>query len=145
MTRVVRGADGRSWTVRSTVNWTEPATDREFEHDVAAGQVAGIGMLVLVGALLLTVILWTPDQVVVPGWLIVAFFLVLLIFPLQWVLSRSWTIVADTLEPAETEGEHWVGTVHGALLARQEAVRVARHLQEHGVPDDGRGPLQPVN
>ncbi|MQA15907.1 MAG: DUF983 domain-containing protein [Pseudonocardiaceae bacterium] len=145
MTRVVRGADGRMWTVRSNVNWSEPATAQEFEHDVAAGQVAGVTMLLVVVALVLIVVLWTPTAVVVPGWLVFAFLVLLLALPVQWAMGRSWTIVAETPPLPDAPPERWVGTVHGVMLARQETLRVARSLQRDAIPDDGRGPLQPVN
>ncbi len=145
MTRVVRGADGRRWTVRNNINWSEPATEQEFEHDVAAGQVAGIVMLLLVVALVLAVVLWTPTNVVVPGWLVFAFLVLLLVLPVQWALGRSWTIVAETPPLPEAPPERWVGTVHGLMLARQETGRVVRSLKRDAIPDDGRGPLQPVN
>lgn len=145
MRRVVQAPDGRKWSVRSTVNWSAPATDHEFEHDIAAGQVGGIAMLVVIVVLVVTVVLWTPAGVVVPTWLVLGFILLLMIIPLQWAMARPWTIVADTAEPAETEGEHWVGTVTGLLNSRREAARVVRLLAGGQQPDDGRGPLQPVN
>ena len=41
MTRLVRGADGRMWTVRSQIEWRNPSTDADFEHDVSGGHGAG--------------------------------------------------------------------------------------------------------
>jgi hypothetical protein len=144
MTRVVRAADGRSWTVRSEINWSQPATAQEFEHDVAAGQVAGIVMMVIIVVMVLTVVFWTPPTVVIPFWLVLIFLGLLALIPAQWALNRPWTIVADTPEPVETAGEHWVGTVRGIMGSRAETSRVARHLELHAVPDDGRGRLQPI-
>ncbi|MGH3981063.1 MAG: DUF983 domain-containing protein [Pseudonocardiaceae bacterium] len=145
MTRVVRGADGRTWTVRSKVNWSEPAHAQEFEHDVAAGHVAGIVMLLLVVVLVLTVVLWTPPAVVVPTWLVLAFLVLLLLLPFQWAMGRSWTVFAVTPPLPEAPPEQWVGTVHGVLRARQEVKGVARSLRRDAIPDDGRGPLQPMS
>ena len=65
MTRTVH-VDGRWWLIRGSVNWSEPATAQEFEHDVAAGGMSGAVMLVLVVVMVLTVVLWTPAGVVVP-------------------------------------------------------------------------------
>jgi hypothetical protein len=144
MTRVVRAADGRSWTVRSEINWSQPATAQEFEHDVAAGQVGGIVMLAIIVVLVLTIVFWTPPTVVIPTWLVLTFLGVLVLLPVYWALNRPWTIVADTPEPVETAGEHWVGTVRGIMASRQETSRVARQLELNAVPDDGRGRLQPV-
>jgi hypothetical protein len=145
MTRVVRGADGRRWTVRNHVNWSEPAAEQQFEHDVAAGHLSGIMILLLVVALVLAVVLWTPSGVVVPGWLVFAFLVLLSLLPLNWALNRSWTIVAETPPTQGAPPERWVGTVHGVMVARQETGRVVRSLQRHAIPDDGHGPLQPVN
>lgn len=143
MTRVVRAADGRSWTVRRKINWSQPAEVQGFEHDVAAGQLAGIVMLSVVVALLLTVIFWTPAEVFLPYWLVLAFLGVLMLIPLSWAMNRPWTIIADTPEPLGT-GEQWVGTVRGLMASRSEISRVAKHLETHAVPDNGRGPLQPT-
>lgn len=145
MIREVRAHDGRNWTVRSEINWSKPTlSDQEFEHDVAAGQVAGIAMLLLVIMMMLMVVFFAPAGVYFPGWLKLAVLALLLVMPVQWALSRPWTIVAETHEPLNSSGEHWVGTVRGAMAARQETTRAARHLEEHAVPDDGAGPLQPV-
>ncbi len=144
MMRTVRAADGRRWLVRSAINWSEPDTAQEFEHDVAAGYVSGVVLLALVVGLMLTVVLWTPAGVVVPTWLVVAFLLLLLLLPAQWATGRSWTIVAETPAWDDAPPERWTGTVHGMVLARQHTLGVVRSLQHHAVPDDGRGPLQPV-
>lgn len=145
MTREVRAADGRLWTVRREINWSKPVHAREFEHDIAAGRVAGSLMLALVVVMVLIGVFWPPDGVYFPFWLRLVFFFLLLLLPAQWVASRHWTIVAETDEPITSPGEHWVGTVRGVMASRYEASRVARHLERHAVPDDGRGPLQPVS
>ena len=144
MTREVRAADGRTWTVRREINWAKPANAREFEHDMAASGISGVVMLVLVVMMLLLIVFWTPAGVYIPGWLIWVFLAVLMLLPMQWAMARPWTIVAATHEPLETSGEHWVGTVRGVMASRHEATRVTRHLERHAVPDDGHGPLQPV-
>jgi hypothetical protein len=144
MTRVVRGRDERIWTVKSSINWSQPATVEEFEHDMAAGYVSGIAMLVVVVALALFVLFWTPAGVVVPSWLVLLFLLLLMVAPMQWMLKRSWTIVAHTPETAETAGEHWVGTAHGMMTARQDTRLVVQSLEMRSIPDDGTGPLQKV-
>ncbi|HYZ07179.1 MAG TPA: DUF983 domain-containing protein [Pseudonocardiaceae bacterium] len=144
MTRTVRVA-GRWWSVRASVNWSEPVTAREFEHDVAAGGMPGAVMLVLVVVMMLTVVLWTPAGVVVPTWLVVAFLLLLLLLPVLWATGRSWTIVAETPALFGEPPERWVGTVHGMTLARQHLDGIARTLQRDGILDDGNGPLERVN
>ncbi|MGH3838715.1 MAG: DUF983 domain-containing protein [Pseudonocardiaceae bacterium] len=145
MTRVVRGADGRSWRVQSRINWSQPATAEQFEHDMAAGYVSGIAMLGVVVALTLFVLFWTPAGVVVPSWLVLLFLLMLMLLPMQWAMRRPWTIVAKTLpEPVETAAEHWVGTVHGVVAARQDTRQVVQSLKMRAIPDDGTGPLRQV-
>jgi hypothetical protein len=144
MTRVVRGKDERIWTVKSSINWSQPATAEQFEHDMAAGYVSGLAMLVVVVAMVLFVLFWTPAGVVVPSWLVLLFLLLLMVLPMQWMLKRSWTIVAETPATAETAGEHWVGTVHGMMTARQDTRLVVQSLESRSIPDDGTGPLQLV-
>lgn len=143
MTRTVQGADGRRWTVQSRINWSQPATAEQFEHDMAAGYVPGIAMLGVVVALVLFVLFWTPAGVVVPSWLVLLFLLLLMVVPMQWALRRPWTIVAKT-EPVETTAEHWVGTVYGMVAARQDARQVVHNLKSRAIPDDGTGPLRQV-
>ncbi|MDQ3150228.1 MAG: DUF983 domain-containing protein [Actinomycetota bacterium] len=144
MMRVVRAANGRRWSVRSAINWSEPDSAQEFEHDIAAGQVAAVVMLGLIVVLILTVVLWTPSGVVVPTWLVVTFLLLLLLLPVQWATGRSWTIVAETPAWNDAPPERWTGTVHGMMLARQHSLGVVQSLQRDSIPDDGRGPLEPV-
>ena len=144
MRRMVRGADGRSWTVQSRINWHQPATAEQFEHDMAAGYVSGIAMFGVVVVLSLFVLWWTPTGVVVPSWLVLLLLLVLMVLPVQWALRRPWTIVARTPEPADTAGEHWVGTVHGLTAARQDTRGVVHSLKERAIPDDGTGMLRQV-
>lgn len=144
MQRIVRARDGRRWSVRSAVNWSEPDNAQEFEHDVAASYVGGIVMLVVVVVLALVVVLWTPAGVVVPTWLVVAFLLLLLTLPVQWATGRSRTIIAESPALPDAPPERWEGTVQGMMLARQHVLAVVRSLERNAVPDDGRGPLQPV-
>lgn len=142
MIREVRALDGRIWTVRREISWSRPPRLQEFDHDIAAGKVAGLAVLSLIVVMVLGIFYWTPAGVVLPWWLILAFVVVLLLIPLQWALARPWTIVAFTHQPLPS-GEEWSGTVRGVMASRYEANRVARQLAEHAVPDDGRGPLQP--
>lgn len=142
--RTVR-VGGRWWSVRSSVNWSEPITARRFEHDFAAGQVAGVVMLVMVVVLVLTVVLWTPTGVVVPTWLVFAFLLLLLLLPLLWATGRSWTIVAETPGRPGEPPERWIGTVHGMSLARQHLNSLVHTLQHDGMLDDGSGQLGQAN
>ena len=144
MIREVRARDGRSWMVRSEINWSRPAVVQDFEHDVAGGRMAGTVMLAGVVLVLLLLLFGEPDGVYFPYWLRLALLAVLLALPAHWVVNRPWTIVAETHEPLATNGEHWVGTVRGFLAARDEAIRATRNLEEYSSPDDGRGPMQLV-
>lgn len=144
MTRVVRGADGRLWTLRGTMEWTTPATADDFEHDVSAGFVPGVVMLVLVVLLSLVLIFWTPDDVIVPLWLVLAILLIVLFFPVRWALRRPWTVVAETGDDGEGDPvERWVGTIRGVLNVRQQVAKVARNIEQDAIPGI-EGPLQPV-
>ncbi|WP_020496849.1 hypothetical protein [Sciscionella marina] len=146
MMRQVQAPDGRTWTVRSEVNWVAPALGDDFEHDVAPGYVPAF-ILGLIVALLLTVLIaWTPDQVVVPNWLIALFIVGVLAIPARWLWQRPWTLVAEVPDDDfyERPGERWVGTVTGPRHARSEAVKIARHIADRSGPDLD-GPLQMVD
>lgn len=143
MIREVRAPDGRIWTVRREINWARPAKVQEFEHDVAVGRMAGMVILGFIVVMVLGIFYWTPAGVFIPFWLSLAFAAVVLLVPTQWALARPWTIVAATHQPVETSGEEWIGTVRGLMASHYETTRVARHLEEYAVPDDGHGPLQP--
>jgi hypothetical protein len=144
MTRVVRGADGRQWTVRSQLEWRPPATSDDFEHDVSVGNAAAIVLLVLVLALGTILVVWTPDDVVVPLWVVLIVMLLVLFFPTRWALRRPWTVVAETGDNGENEPvERWVGVVRGVFTVRQQMNRVAKSIAIDSVPGI-EGPLQPV-
>jgi Na+/melibiose symporter-like transporter len=143
-TRVVRGADGRQWTVRSQLDWRAPATSDEFENDVNPGNAAAIVLLVLVVALGVILIVWTPDDVVVPLWVVMLILLAILFFPARWALRRPWTVVAETGDNGENEPvERWVGVVRGMFTQRQQVNRTVRSIIVDSVPAL-EGPLQPV-
>ncbi len=143
MTRLVRGADGRMWTVRARMSWANTDTADDFEHDVAGGH--GIGMIMILAILAIVLIVWTPAGVVVPAWLLLALALVFLFFPARWALRRPWTIVAETPgDLDEHPPERWVGTVRGVLNVRNEAAKVARNIEVYSLPNVD-GPLQPVD
>lgn len=144
MNRKVRGSDGRIWNVRSSFEWSNPIAADEFEHDINGGVAPGV---IMGGALLFLVVLfvlWTPNEVIIPLWLIALLVLVVLFFPARWMLHRPWTVVAETPGDAEEhQPERWVGVVRGVFNVRQEAARVARNIEVYAEPDMN-GPLQPV-
>lgn len=144
MNRVVRGSDGRMWTLRTNLEWSNPIAGDDFEHDVSGGPAPAI---VLGGTLLFLAVLfvlWTPEGVVVPPALVLALVLVALFFPVRWLVRRPWSIVAETPGAEEEQGpERWVGVVRGMMNARREVARVARNIEVYAEPDVN-GPLQPV-
>jgi hypothetical protein len=147
MTRVVSGADGRAWTVRGWMEWTPPASSDDFEHDVNGGATAGVVMGVVLLAMVVVLIVWMPQQVILPLWLPLIICAVLLFFPVRWLLRRPWTLVAETstVEDEEEQApERWVGTVRGMFKVRSAAARVSRDIQVYSAPDN-EGPLQPVD
>ncbi len=138
MERVVRDGKRRTWTVRSRISWTKPQMADQFEHDVAAGYLEGIWMLVIL------VVFRTPNDVVIPAWFVLLILLILLLLPVLWALQRPWVITAETPEPVESSGERWEGVVYGILSAREETARIADELEDKGEPDVVNGPLMRV-
>lgn len=147
MTRQVTAEDGRQWTVRSKLEWREPAVGDQFEHEVASGRVGGVFMLIVLLAFIVALAVLTPDAVVVPPWLIAAFVVLVLFFPVRWLVRLPWTLVVETNDSAgEQQPERWVGNVRGVFNARNEAARAAKHLKKYSMPDrEGDGPLQHVD
>ncbi|HEX4703477.1 MAG TPA: DUF983 domain-containing protein [Pseudonocardiaceae bacterium] len=144
-TRLVRGADGRMWTLRGQLEWSQPATIDDFEHDVASGYTPGIVMLVMLGVLVVALVAWRPTGVVVPLWLVAVLVLVLVFFPLRWALRRPWRLVANTPgSQQEQVAERWVGTVRGMFNVRTAAAKVARDIEVYSMPNV-EGPLHPVD
>jgi hypothetical protein len=145
MTRLVRGADGRMWTVHSRIEWRNPVESDDFEHDVSGGALPGIMMAGMLVVMVVVLIAWTPEQVVVPAWLILALFFLFAFFPVRWALRRPHTLVAESKATAdELPPERWIGQVRGPMAVRAEASRVARTIEMHSLPDV-EGPLQPVD
>ncbi|MFF0144557.1 hypothetical protein ATK36_3264 [Amycolatopsis sulphurea] len=145
MNRLVRGEDGRDWVVRAQMEWRAPATADDFEHDVAGSYGPGIAMIAVTSVLAVSLVAWTPDQVRVPAWVYLAIVLVMLFFPLRWILRRPWTVVAETEGDAagERPSERWVGTIRGMFTVSGEVKRISKTIQKHSLPDFD-GPLHPV-
>jgi hypothetical protein len=149
MVRVVRGADGRMWTLRSEMEWRQPATNDDFEHDVSVGNLSAFVLLALVVGLAVVLVVSTPADVVAPWsskmlWLGLLIVLAILFFPARWALRRPWTVVAETGDNGEGEPEErWTGTVRGMFTVRQQMNRIAKEIQYDSQPGL-EGPLQPV-
>jgi uncharacterized protein (DUF983 family) len=145
MIRQVQAPDGRLWTVRRQMNWLSPAVGEEFEHDVAPGYLPGVVLMMVLALLVVVLVAWTPDSVIVPGWLVLLIVLLLLVLPARWALRRPWTLVAEVPdeEYENNIAERWVGTVDGVLKARSATSKVVAHISLRSEPDI-EGPLAPV-
>jgi hypothetical protein len=145
MNRLVQGDDGRQWVVRAEMEWRQPATTDSFDHDVAGSYGSGIAMLIVTVVLALILIIWTPADVVVPAWVVLALLIIALFFPLRWILRRPWTVVAETEGDlaGDRPSERWVGTIRGMFTVRGEVVKIAKTIRRHSLPDF-EGPLHPV-
>jgi hypothetical protein len=147
MTRVVRGADGRVWTLHGEMKWRTPATADDFDHDINAGRGPAIVMLFLVALLAVVLIVWTSsnEAIKVPLWLVLTLLLVFMFFPLRWAMRRPWTVVAATGDNGEGQPtEKWVGSVRGVFNVRQQVARIARTIADTSIPGMA-GPLKPVS
>jgi hypothetical protein len=145
MMKLVRGADGRMWTLRSSMEWSSPALSDDFEHDVAANNTPGYVLLGMLVVLVVALFVWRPGPVVVPIWLLLILLISMLYFPVRWLMRRPWTLVANTPGSQEEESaERWVGIVHGVYSIRQTAAKVARDIEVYSKPN-AEGPLQLVD
>ncbi|GAA2990115.1 DUF983 domain-containing protein [Actinokineospora diospyrosa] len=144
MTRQVRDVNGRLWTVHGTLEWRTPATEDDFEHDVAAGYVPGVVMLVLISVLVVALVAWMPTDVFVPGWLVLLIVLAILFFPARWAIRRPWTLIAETGDDGDGEPtERWMGTIRGYFSARNEITRIAKEISQDTQPSY-EGILKPL-
>ncbi|GAA2334094.1 hypothetical protein GCM10009854_07040 [Saccharopolyspora halophila] len=144
MNRVVRGSDGREWTIKANLEWSNPISVDEFEHEVNGGSGPSIIVGAALGFLVVLFIVWTPEEVIVPWWLITLLVLVILFFPVRWLVHRPWSVYAATPGDAdENPPETWVGVVRGYVDARTEVSKVAREIELYAEPDMN-GSLQPT-
>jgi len=133
------------WTLRGQLEWTQPATIDDFEHDVASGYAPGIVMLFMLGVLIVALVTWRPAGVVVPTWLVLVMVVVMVFFPVRWAFRRPWRLVANTPgSQQEQVAERWVGTVRGMFNIRTVAAKVARDIEVYSMPN-AEGPLHPVD
>lgn len=142
--RSVTGADGREWNLRSELEWRTPATADDFEHDVAGGYVPAAIMVVMVVVFTLALVLWTPDSLVLPSWVVLLLLLIILFFPMRWMWRRPWKVVAETEGDLKgAPAERWVGVVRGMIEVRSEMNRIKQSIEDDSLPDF-KGPLRPV-
>src|SRR3954470_5366545 len=144
-TKTVTGVDGRSWSVRRTIEWALPATGDAFEHDVDGGRGAAFLIMSALFVFWLIVVVWSPRQVHIPWWMWLIAVLIVGFFPFRWLLRRPWTIVAETAGSYDLPAERWTGMVRGGSKAKEELRIVVRRLRTQGTPGHADSPLQPVN
>jgi hypothetical protein len=145
--KTVPGADGRTWSVRRNIEWRTPTSGDEFEHDVDGGRGAALLILSTLALFWAAVIgvLYLRSLVHTPWWMYLAAVLLLLFFPLRWVLRRPWTLVAETPGGYDLPAEHWTGMVRGRSRAIEEMRVVVRSLRTRATPGYADSPLHPVN
>ncbi|MDF3049819.1 MAG: hypothetical protein K0R87_1457 [Pseudonocardia sp.] len=145
--KTVPGADGRTWSVRRNIEWRTPTSGDEFEHDVDGGRGAVLLILSTLALFWAAVIgvLYLGSLVHTPWWMYLAAVLLLLFFPLRWVLRRPWTLVAETPGGYDLPAEHWTGMVRGRSRAIEEMRVVVRSLRTRATPGYADSPLHPVN
>jgi hypothetical protein len=148
-TQTVQGLDGRTWLLRSRIEWSRPATEElsrsQFEHDVDGGRGAAIMILSALFLFWVILVVWTPDQVHVPWFLWPIAALVVLFFPFRWFLRRPRTLVAETAGGYDSKAELWTGSVRGGAKAREEMRIVKRRIETEGTPSHVDSSLHPVN
>jgi Na+/melibiose symporter-like transporter len=131
------------------MEWRQPATADDFEHDVSVGNASAFMLLGLIIALAVTLVVSIPEDVVAPWnskmlWLGLLIVLAILFFPTRWALRRPWTMVAETGDNGEGEPiERWTGSIRGVFTVRQQLNQVAKTIQIDSQPGI-EGPLQPV-
>jgi Na+/melibiose symporter-like transporter len=131
------------------MDWRQPATSDDFEHDVSASPTSAFVLLILIIVLGIVLVASIPEDVVAPWsakmlWLGLLILLAILFFPARWALRRPWTVVAETGDNGEgTPTEKWTGTVRGVLAMRQEVTRASKSIRQESHPGI-EGLLQPV-
>ncbi|MGQ0482291.1 MAG: hypothetical protein ACT4O0_14870 [Pseudonocardia sp.] len=143
--KVVKGTDGRTWTVRRQMQLRMPAIGQDFEHDVDGGTVGKWVILGLLALFYLALFTWSGLTINVPGW---AFFFVLIVvgFLVTRVISRRpWKITAQTPgahdpeHPDRRNAAHWVATVRGVSKSQEEITKGIRRIRMKGEPNDAKG------
>jgi hypothetical protein len=148
--KTVYAGDGRTWEVTRRMDWSPPAMGDEFEHDVDGGRGAVVMVVCALIVFGVAVVAWpllSGSEVYVPWpyWLVAV--IIVLFFPVRWVLRRPWKIVAETdgHYGADAGREHWVGKVRGVGKAQEEMRVVILSLRQRGSPGHADSPLQPVS
>jgi hypothetical protein len=145
VTKTVAGVDGRMWSVRRNIEWSLPATGEDFEHDVDGGRGAAVLILSALFVFWLIIFVWKPAGVHIPWFLWAVGLIVVLFFPVRWILRRPWTVVAETEGAYDLPAERWTGMIRGVSKAREEIRIIVRRIRTQGTPGHADSPLQPVN
>ncbi len=155
--KTVKGTDGRVWAVRRQMMLRMPAygDELEFEHDVEGGRIGQWVVVALLGFFVFIMLIWKVagdvGDIRVPWFVKLVFILVLLFFPVRWLLRRPWKLVAQTqggFDPVRGEmlpAEAWEGTVRGMAKARDETGLVVNTIRKRGRLSKSDGLMKKLN
>ncbi|MGH3564807.1 MAG: hypothetical protein ACRDRH_01975 [Pseudonocardia sp.] len=145
MARKVFDLYRREWSMRRNIEWSVPATGEDFEHDVDGGRGAAGLVLSALFVFWVVLIIWKPAEVHIPWFYWLVLFIIVVFFPIRWILRRSWTVVAETVGGYDQPAERWTGLVRGEAKSREEMRIMKRRLETQGTPGHSDSPLQPVS
>lgn len=145
MARKVFDLYRREWSLHRNIEWSVPATGDGFEHDVDGGRGAAVLILSALFVFWAILLVWAPATVHVPWYFWLAAVVILLFFPMRWIMRRPWTVVAETVGGYDQPAERWTGLVRGESKSREELRIVKRRLETQGTPEHADSPLQPVS
>ncbi len=131
--------------MRRNIEWSVPATGEDFEHDVDGGRGAAGLVLSALFVFWVVLIIWKPAEVHIPWFYWLVLFIIVVFFPIRWILRRSWTVVAETVGGYDQPAERWTGLVRGEAKSREEMRIMKRRLETQGTPGHSDSPLQPVS
>lgn len=117
------------------MEWRTPSTAAQFEHDISSSRSSAVVLAALVVILAVTLVFWTPKDVRVPLWLVLMIVLLIMFFPLRWMLRRPWSVTAATGDDGEgNPTEEWTGAVRGVFNVRTQVNRIARNIADESSP-----------
>lgn len=143
--KVVKGTDGRTWTVRRRMLMRMPAIGQDFEHDVDGGSVGKWVILSMLALFYVAQLSWWSFEVNVPWWIVLFGVAVFVFLVVRVVSRRPWKITAQTpgsYDPEHPDGRnsaHWVATVRGVGKSQEEVTKGIRRIRMKGEPNDARG------
>ena len=143
--KVVKGTDGRTWTVRRRMLMRMPAIGQDFEHDVDGGSIGKWVVLGLLALFYVAQLSWWTLEVNVPRWIMFIGVMVVVLLVGRVISRRPWKIVAqtpgayDAEHPENRNSAHWVATVRGVGKSQEEVKKGIRRIRTRGEPNDARG------